>query len=46
MLEAEVTQFMRQHRLDLRTFQSRNQRVEEYDAFVVAQAGEIGVAVS
>ena len=45
MVALEVAELMRQHRLDLVAAQAFQQRVEEHDAFGLAEAGEVGVAV-
>ena len=44
-MQPKMSEFMRQHRFDFRRLDARQQRVEEYDALVAADAGEVGVAV-
>ncbi len=44
-MQAEVAELMGQHRLDLRLAQPLEQGVEEHDALVAADTGEVGVAV-
>src|SRR5205814_10416475 len=46
VLEAEVAELVRQHRLDFRMSETLEQRIEEHDALVAADAGEIGVAMA
>src|SRR5438045_7882385 len=46
VLEAEMAELVRQHRLDFRVSETLEQRIEEHDALVAADAGEIGVAVA
>ena len=41
-----MPQLMRQHRFDFRVREPLEQRVEEDDALVAADAGEIGIAVA
>jgi len=41
-----MAELVRQHRLDLRVGETLEQRVEEHDALVPADAGEVGVAVA
>ena len=41
-----MPEFVRQHRLDLIGIQTVQQGVEKDDALVLAQAGEIGIAVT
>jgi hypothetical protein len=43
---AEVTEFMRQHGFDFIRRQTVEQGVEKDNALVVAEAGEVGVAVA
>ena len=46
MAAPEVPEFVRQHGFDLRWREACEQGVEEDDALVVAEAGEIGIAVA
>src|SRR2546421_1074091 len=41
-----MAELVRQHRLDFRVSETLEQRIEEHDALVAADAGEIGVAVA
>ncbi len=45
MVQAKMTELMRQYRLDFLAVDPRQQGVEEDDALVAPDAGEIGVAV-
>ena len=44
-MQSKMAEFMREHGLDLGRIDPRQQRVEEHDALVASDAGEIGVAV-
>src|SRR6267378_1990370 len=41
-----MAELVRQHRLDFRVSETLEQRIEEHDALVPADAGEVGVAVA
>ena len=45
MAALEVPEFVRQHRFDFGGLEAFEQRVEEYDPLVVAEAREVGIAV-
>ena len=46
VLQLEVTELVREHRLDLVRREALEQRVEEHDALRAAEAGEVRVAVA